>query len=166
MTIQIVTYVTIHYRIVIASVRIVVNVIVVNVHCLMQPLEDEKLEQLLDYERFCSQILETDPKIRFATVYDQWAVRVAGGMKEGLESLLSEHMENELVNLSIIDWKARKDTAKMLGKTKYSMAEYDSIKRFSFYLGNDYLLLVSTEKEADTNAVVDEIIKLYHKNQN
>ncbi len=132
----------------------------------MQPLEDEKLEQLLDYERFCSQILETDPKIRFATVYDQWAVRVGGGMREGLESLLSEHMENELVNLSIIDWKARKDTAKMLGKTKYSMAEYDSIKRFSFYLGNDYLLLVSTEKEADTNAVVDEIIKLYHKNQN
>jgi len=132
----------------------------------MQPLEDEKLEQLLDYERFCSQILETDPKIRFATVYDQWAVRIAGGMRAGLESLLSEHMENELVNLSIIDWKARKDTAKMLGKTKYSMAEYDSIKRFSFYLGNDYLLLVSTEKEADTNAVVDEIIKLYHKNQN
>jgi hypothetical protein len=132
----------------------------------MQPLGDEKLEQLLDYERFCSQILETDPKIRFATVYDQWAVRVGGGMREGLESLLSEHMENELVNLSIIDWKSRKDTAKMLGKTKYSMAEYDTIKRFSFYLGDDYLLLVSTEKEADTNVVVDEIIKLYYKNRN
>ena len=166
MTIQIVKYVTIHYRTVIVCVRIVENVINVNVHYLMQPLGDEKLEQLLDYEKFCSQILETDPKIRFATVYDQWAVRVGGGMKKGLESLLSEHMQNELVNLSIIDWKARKDTAKMLGKTKYSMAEYDTIKRFSFYLGDDYLLLVSTEKEADTNVVVDEIIKLYYKNRN
>ncbi len=166
MTIQIVKYVTIHYRIVIVCVRIVENVINVNVHYLMQLLGDEKLEQLLDYERFCSQILEADPKIRFATVYDQWAVRVGGGMREGLESLLSEHMENELVDLSIIDWKSRKDTAKMLGKTKYSMAEYDTIKRFSFYLGDDYLLLVSTEKEADTNAVVDEIIKLYYKNRN
>ena len=119
----------------------------------------------MDYERFCSQILETDPKIRFATVYDQWAVRVGGGMREGLESMLSEHMESELVNLSIIDWKARKDTAKVLGKTKYSMAEYDTIKRFSFYLGNDHLLLVSTEKEADTDIVVDKVIKLYFKNQ-
>ncbi len=118
----------------------------------------------MDYENFCSQILKIDPKIRFASVYHQWAARVGGGMREGLESLLSEHMENELVNLSIIDWKARKDTAKMLGKTKYTMAEYDTIKRFSFYLGDDHLLLVSTEKESDTNVVVDKIIELYYKN--
>jgi len=80
--------------------------------------------------------------------------------------LLSEHMEKELVNLSVIDWKARKDTAEMLGKTKYTMAEYDTIKRFSFYLGDEHMLLVSTEKEADTNLVVDEIIKLYYENRN
>ncbi len=120
----------------------------------------------MDYENFCSQILKADPKIRFASVFDQWAKRVGGGMRNGMKSLLSEHMENELVNLSIIDWKARKKTAKMLGKTKYSMAEYDTIKRFSFYLGDDHLLLVSTEKDSDTNVVVDKIIELYHKNQN
>ncbi len=120
----------------------------------------------MDYEKFCSQILETDPKIRFAAVYDQWAARVGGGMREGLENLLSEHMENELVNLSIIHWKARKDTAKILGKTKYTMSEYDTIKRFSFYLGDDHLLLASTEKDCDTDVVVAEIIELYFKNQN
>ena len=137
----------------------------VNVHCLMQQLGDN-LQQLLDYARFCSLILEKDPKIRFAAVYDQWAVCVEGGMREGLESLLSEHMQKELINLSIIEWESRKDSAKMLGKTKYTLAEYDTIKRFSFYLGNEHLLLLSTEKEADTNTVVDEIIKLYYKNQN
>jgi len=120
----------------------------------------------MDYENFCSQILKTDPKIRFASVFDQWAKHVGGGMRNGMKSLLSEHMENELVNLSIIDWKARKATAKTLGKTKYSMAEYDTIKRFSFYLGDDHLLLVSTEKDIDTNVVVDKIIELYYKNQN
>ncbi len=124
------------------------------------------LEESLDYENFCSQILKTDPKIRFASVYDEWANRVGGGMREGVKSLLSDHMENELLNLSIITWKARKDTVKMLGKTKYTMAEYDTIKRFSFYLGDDNLLLVSTEKDNDTNVVVDEIIELYYKNQN
>jgi len=120
----------------------------------------------MDYENFCSQILKSDPKIRFASVFDQWAKHVGGGMRNGMKSLLSEHMENELVNLSIIDWKARKASAKMLGKTKYSMAEYDTIKRFSFYLGDDHLLLVSTEKDSDTNVVVDKIIELYYKNQN
>ena len=122
-------------------------------------------QQSLDYEKFCSQILESEPKIRFATVYDEWAVKVGGGMREGVENLLSEHAENEMVNLSIIYWKARKDISKLLGKAKYTLGEYDKIKRFSFYLGDDQLLLLSTEKDADTDVVVDKVIDLYYKNQ-
>ncbi len=120
----------------------------------------------MNYENFCSQILESYPKIRFATVYDSWAKRVAGGLREGKQNLLSEHAHNELVNLSIINWKARKDVSKSLGKTIYTLAEHDNIKRFSFYLGEDNLLLLSTEKDADTKEVVDKVIKLYHENQN
>lgn len=120
----------------------------------------------MDYEIFCKQILDANPKIRFATVYDEWAVKAGGGMREGIENLLSEHAENELVNISTLDWKARKDMSKWLGKTKYTLAEYDKVKRFSFYLGDDYLLLVSTEKDCDTNTVVDKVIQLYYKNQN
>ena len=119
----------------------------------------------MDYENFCKQILDVDPKIRFATVFDEWSVKVGGGMREGVESLLSERASNELVNLATLDWKSRKDMAKMLGKTKYTLAEYDTIKRFSFYLGDDYLLLVSAEKDCDTDMVVDKVIKLYYKNQ-
>ena len=121
--------------------------------------------KIYDYTKICDAVLSADPKIRFASVYDEWATCVGGGMREGLENPLSERMQNELVNLSIIHWKARKDTAKILGKTKYTMSEYDTIKRFSFYLGDDYLLLVSAEKDHDTNVVVDEVIKLYYKNQ-
>ena len=121
---------------------------------------------MLDYEKFCSQILDADPKIRFATVYDEWAVRVGGGMRQGVKNLLSDHAEKELVNLSILDWKARKDMSKWLGKTIYTLGEYDKVKRFSFYLGDDHLLLVSTEKDDDTNVVVDEVIRLYYENQN
>ena len=119
----------------------------------------------MDYEKFCSQILDVDPEIRFATVYDEWATRVGGGMRKGIENLLSERAENELVNISILDWKARKDMSKWLGKTKYTLAEYDKVKRFSFYLGDDYLLLVSTEKDADTDLIVEQVIKLYYENQ-
>ena len=120
----------------------------------------------LDYENFCSKILEADPKIRFAAVYDSWAKRIAGGLRKGLDSIVSERAENELVNLSVINWKARKDMSKVLGKTIYTLAEHDNIKRFSFYLGEENMLLLSTEKDADTNRVVDHVIKLYHKNKN
>ena len=118
----------------------------------------------MDYEKFCSEIIASDPKIRFATVYDEWAVCLGGGIRSGVKNLLSEHAEKELVSLSIMDWKARKEMAKWLGKTIYTLGEYEKIKRFSFYLGDDNLLLVSTEKEADTNSVVSNVIQLYYKN--
>ena len=120
----------------------------------------------MDYDKFCSEILDIDPKIRFATVFDEWSTKVGGGMRDGVKSLLSERASKELVNLATLDWKSRKDMAKWLGKTKYTLAEYDTIKRFSFYLGDDFLLLVSTEKDCDTNLVVDQVIKLYYENQN
>ncbi|HSG73717.1 MAG TPA: DUF6659 family protein [Nitrosopumilaceae archaeon] len=119
----------------------------------------------MNYKNFCSQILELDPKIRFAAVYDSWAKLVAGGLREGLTSQISKRDENELVNLSIINWKARKDMSKSLGKTIFTLAEHEKIKRFSFYLGEDHLLLLSTEKDANTDTTVDKIIKLYHKIQ-
>jgi len=118
----------------------------------------------MNFENFCAQILESNPKIRFATVYDDWGVKLAGGIRPGVENLLSPHAEKELVSLSVMDWKSRKEMAKWLGKTIYTLGEYEKIKRFSFYLGEDNLLLVSTEKDADTNQVVDQVIKLYYKN--
>lgn len=122
------------------------------------------MEEFMDYEKFCSEILNSDPKIRFATAYDEWAVKLGGGIRQGVTNLLTERKENELVNLSVMDWKARKEMSQWLGKTIYTLAEYDKVKRFSFYLGDDNLLLVSAEKDADTNKVVDNVIKLYYKN--
>lgn len=119
---------------------------------------------VMNFENFCSQILESNPKIRFATVYDEWGVRLSGGIRKGVQNLLSAHAEKELVSLSVMDWKARKEMSKWLGKTIYTLGEYEKVKRFSFYLGEDNLLLVSAEKDADTNQVVDQVIKLYYKN--
>ena len=118
----------------------------------------------MDYDKFCTRILESDPKIRFAAVYDEWSTRVAGGLREGLESLLTERLERELVNLSAFDWKARKDMSKTLGIVTYTMAEYERVKRFSFYLGDEHFLLVSSEKDNDTDGIVSEIIRLYRQN--
>lgn len=119
----------------------------------------------MDYENFCSQILESNSKIRFAVVYDSWAKRIAGGLRKGLTNLLSEQSEAELVNISIFNWNSHKNMSKFLGKTKYTLAEYDKVKRFSFYLGDDHLLLLSAEVDADTNVIVDNVIKLYYKNK-
>jgi len=117
----------------------------------------------MDYEKFCSQILDSDDKIRSAIVFDEWGTSIGGGMRDGVENILSDHMEKELVNISVLDWKTRKDMSETLGKTTYTLADSEKIKLFSFYLGEENLLLLSAEPNSDTKNVVEQVIEIYHK---
>jgi len=114
----------------------------------------------MDYEKLCSQIFNIDPKIRFAAVYDFWAERMAGGMRKGLKSNLPEKITVNSVNQALLRWKSRKTTEEWIGKTKYAMAEYEKVKRFTFYFNENELLLVSTEPNVDNELIIKSIKKL------
>ena len=114
----------------------------------------------MDYEKLCSQILMIDSKIRFAAVYDFWAERIAGGMKEGLDSHLEEKITINSVNQALLRWKSRKTMEEWIGKTKYAMAEYEKVKRFTFYFNENELLLISTEPNVDNEFIIKRIKKL------
>ena len=114
----------------------------------------------MDYEKLCSQIFEIDPKIRFVAVYDFWAERIAGGMREGLDSHLEEKITINSVNQALLRWKSRKTMEEWIGKTKYAMAEYEKVKRFTFYFNEDELLLISTEPNVDNEFIIKSIKKL------
>ncbi len=73
----------------------------------------------MDHEKLCSQILKMDPKIIFASVYNEWAEQIAGGMQEGLDVRLPENMTRETVNQAILRWESRKKC--MTGLEKQNM---------------------------------------------
>ena len=114
----------------------------------------------MDYDKLCSQIFEIDPKIRFVAVYNFWAECLAGGMKEGLDNLLSEKVTKNSVNQALLRWKSRKTMEEWIGKAKYAMAEYEKIKRLTFYFNENELLLVSTEPDANHELIIKNIQKL------
>jgi len=114
----------------------------------------------MDHEKLCSQILKMDPKIRFASVYNEWAEHIAGEMQEGLDSRLPESLTHETVNQALLRWESRKKMYEWVGKAKYAMAEYEKVKRFTFYLNDNNLLLVSTELDADHVTMISKIQKL------
>ena len=114
----------------------------------------------MDHEKLCLEILKMDPKIRFASVYNEWAEQIAGGMQEGLDGHLPESMTHEMVNLAILRWESRKKMYELVGKAKYAMTEYERVKRFTFYLNDNNLLLVSTELDADHVTMISKIQKL------
>jgi len=118
----------------------------------------------MDYEKLCSQIFEVDPKIRFAAVYNFWAECMGGGMKEGLDNLLPEKVTKNSINQALLRWKSRKTSQEWIGKAKYAMAEYEKVKRLTFYFNENELLLVSTEPDADHEPIIKNIKKLLGEN--
>lgn len=114
----------------------------------------------MNYQRLCSQILKIDPKVRFAAVYNKWAEHLASETKDGLSAHLPAKQTQESVNQAILRWESRKKMDQWVGKPKYAMAEYEKLKRFTFYLSDEDLLLVTTEPDADHIVIITMIQKL------
>ncbi len=114
----------------------------------------------MDYEKLCSQILKLDPKIRLAAVYNTWAEHIAGGPQKGMEAHLPKKVTQEAVNQAILRWKTRQKMDEWVGKAKYAMAEYEKVKRITFYLNDNDLLLITTEPDADHLFIIFQTQKL------
>jgi len=114
----------------------------------------------MEYEETCSKILKIDSKIRFVAIYNSWAEKLASQTQEGLEIHLPEKVTKDAVNQALLRWKSRKNMAEWVGTPKYSMAEYEKIKRLTFYLNDNDILLVSTEVNVDHDEIIKQIQKI------
>jgi len=61
-------------------------------------------------------------------------------------------------------WETRKNIEHKLGKTKYAMAEYDKLKRMTFPINEEYMLMITAEINTDHTSVIDKVIKLINNN--
>jgi len=114
---------------------------------------------IMEFDRLCKDILGLDPKIRFAGVCDESGAIKYGGQREGVTNLLSPD-ETKRSNLqAMARWALRNSLSSKVGKGKYAMTEYEKIKRITFPLEQNHLLLVTTEVDADHSKVIGDILK-------
>ncbi|HZD36226.1 MAG TPA: hypothetical protein VE130_13575 [Nitrososphaeraceae archaeon] len=114
----------------------------------------------MDFNKLCKDILGMESKIRFAGVCDDSGEIKYGGQREGVTNLLSPD-ETRRSNLqAIARWALRGSLAPKVGKGKYAIAEYEKIKRITFPLEGNHLLLVTTEVDADHNKVINDILSM------
>jgi hypothetical protein len=119
------------------------------------------LVENMDYNQLCKDILGLDAKVRFAGVCDETGEIKYGGQREGIKNLLTPE-ETKKSNLqAMARWGLRNSLSPKVGRGKYAMAEYEKIKRITFPLDPDHLLLVTTEVDAEHMKVIDRILKQF-----
>ena len=114
----------------------------------------------MDYDKLCKDILNLDPKVRYAGVCDETGTTKHGGQREGVKNLLTSEETKKSNMQALARWGLRNALVPKIGKGKYSMAEYEKLKRITFPLEKSELLLVTTEVDANHKKIINDILDL------
>jgi hypothetical protein len=114
----------------------------------------------MDYKKIYEHIMNFDSKIRLVTICDLDSKIKYSDHRQGLTNLLTPEESKKSLDLAINAWKVRSELAPKIGKGKYVLAEYEKIKRITMPLGNDHILYITTEIEADDRGIIDKVRRL------
>ena len=115
----------------------------------------------MDLESLCKKVLDLDPKIRFAGIINDKGRLVAGGMREGMESLASLKDREMLFMELALRVKMRKEFDEQLGAVKFTMSYREKCIIMSFPL-DDNILYVSANAGLDFKNTSLTILKILY----
>jgi hypothetical protein len=113
-----------------------------------------------DYKDIYEEIMNIDPSIRLVTICDISGKIKYSDHRHGVTNILTPEESKKSLNLAINAWKIRSELAPKIGKGKYVLAEYEKIKRITMPLGDNHLLYVTTEPEADHSNIINRVYSL------
>jgi len=126
-----------------------------NYFCVFVLLSDK----IYDFNQICNDVKQLDTEIRFAGVINSRGRLIAGGMKEGIQSLESERHDEMLFMELALRVKMRREFDSQLGKVKFSMSQRGRALAMSFPIGED-TLYVYAEPDADYKELPTKIIEI------
>jgi hypothetical protein len=113
------------------------------------------------FEELCNQIFALSSSIRFVGVINGMGDLVAGGMREGIQSMENNESSSKLYLEFVLRSEMRKHQDAEFGKTIYSFSERERIKFAVFPLVQNHLLMVSMEKrELNHEGIIQDILTL------
>lgn len=114
----------------------------------------------MDYNTLFQKVMEIDPKIRFATIFDMDGKIMFSAHRDGVQNLLSSEESKRSLQLAINAWKSRNEVADKIGKGKYALVEYEKLKRITMPLDSDHILYITTDVEADHAPIIYRALRI------
>jgi hypothetical protein len=83
-----------------------------------------------------------------------------------MTNLLTREESKKSLELAVNSWKIRSKLAPKIGKGKYVLAEYEKMKRITMPLGDNHLLYITAEPEADHMSIICNIEEMVKRKEN
>jgi hypothetical protein len=118
----------------------------------------------MDFDKLNANVLKIDSGIRYSAIQNYGGEKICGGFRENITPILSVEELKMMHYYASQRWETRKNIEHKLGKNKYAMAEYDKIKRITFPINEEYMLMITTEINTDHSSVIGKVLELIHSN--
>ena len=116
--------------------------------------------RLFGIKQHYKDIVDIDPNIRLVTICDSEGKTMYSRHRQGIKNLLTPEESKKSLEMAMTGWKVRSDLSHKIGKGRYVVAEYERIKRITMPFGEDYLLYLTTEIQADHLDIINRIRRL------
>ena len=114
----------------------------------------------MDFEGLHKEVMSLDPNIRLAIILNRSGERICGGYRENLKGFLTPDELSMVLYHACQRWESRKHLAHKIGEARYSMTEYEKVKRMAFPLDENHMMLISTEVIADHTKIINNVLNL------
>jgi len=111
----------------------------------------------VEYGKFFDKVINLDRNVRFAAIYDG---NLNAKFRSGIEGYFKEEEIKSSMSEALDRWASRKKMSFKIGEPKFAMAKYGKVNRITLPIGNDGIILVTTELDIDINKLTDEIIEI------
>jgi hypothetical protein len=120
------------------------------------------MKLILDFDKIYANVMEIDSTIRYAVIQSDTGEKICGGFRENISPILNNEELKMMHYYASQRWHTRKNIEHKLGNTKYAMAEYEKLKRITFPINEKYMLLLTTEINAEHTNIIKEVLNLIH----
>ena len=114
----------------------------------------------MDFDKLNNEILALDRSIRYSAIQNSHGEKICGNFQENITPILSDEEIKMMHYYASQRWDTRKRIQHKIGNAKYAMAEYEKLKRITFPIDEKFLLMVTTEVDAEHQKIINSILEI------
>jgi len=111
----------------------------------------------MEVGKAAEKLIKLSPSVRVVTVCDLNGKVVFTAHARRVRITLTRRESIDSLKSAARSWKVRKALGRKLGKCKYVLAEYDSVKRITAPAGKNHIFFISTTAAYDHKKVLRKI---------